>query len=130
PTKELAQIVFSVMQGVSAHPKRSGNAASDTTTFCIEHLASTNLFFGTQAQPRRKRRCVSELRDIRADLAEDCLRSNRADARYVCKINSKDAVQLVTQIKTLRFVSAPLVRRCFGALWRSIFRIRCAVEIT
>ena len=58
--KELTEVILSVMEGMSAHAKRSGNAAPDSPALRVENLAATDLLFRTQSQPGRECGRVSE----------------------------------------------------------------------
>jgi hypothetical protein len=49
--EELTQIVFGVMQGVSAHAESSRDPASDTSAFGKEHLPAADLLLRTKSQP-------------------------------------------------------------------------------
>src|SRR5258708_20886279 len=68
-SKELAEIVFGVMQRVRGHAQRSGNAAPDAATLGIEHLATTDLILRTKSQPGCKGGSIAKSGHIRADLA-------------------------------------------------------------
>jgi hypothetical protein len=67
--KELAEIVFGVMQRVGRHAQRGSNAAPDAATLGIEHLTTTDLVLRAKSQPGGKGGSIAKPRYICADLA-------------------------------------------------------------
>src|SRR6267143_1265866 len=113
--KELAEIVFGVMQRVRGHAQRSGNAAPDAATLGIEHLATTDLILRTKSQPGCKGGGIAKSRHLCANLAQDGLGCNRADARHVGEIDSEDPVQFTAEVERLRLIAASLICGCLGS---------------
>jgi hypothetical protein len=52
PTEELTQIIFGMMQGLSAHAEGSRYPASDTSAFGEEDFTAADLLFRTESEPR------------------------------------------------------------------------------
>src|SRR5713226_3430976 len=131
--KELTKIIFCMMQRVGRHAKRSGNAAPDAATLGIEHFAATDLVLRTKSQPGCKGRSIAKPRHICADLAEDGLGCNRADARHVGEIDSEDSIQLTAEVERLRLIPAPLICGSLGSFgygWLRSCRCLQTAELT
>src|SRR5664280_69149 len=103
------------MQRVRGHASRSGNPAPDPATLRIEHLATTELVFRTESQPGCKGGSIAKPRHIGADLGQYGLGCNRADARHVGKIDSKDSIQLTAEVERPRLIPGSLIWRSLGS---------------
>ena len=99
--EELAQIVFGMMQRLRAHAQGSRNPASDASAFGEQHLAAADLLLGAQPEPRCESGGISEPGNIRADLTEDRLGCDCADARHIRQIHSEDSIQFCPKIECL-----------------------------
>ena len=97
------------------------------------YLATTDLVLRTESQPGCKGGSVAKPGHIGADLAEDGLGCNRADARHVGEIDSADSIQLTAEVERLRLIPASLIcgrLGSFGYRWLRSRRCLQSAELT
>src|SRR3989442_10845251 len=99
----------------------------------IEHLATADLVLRTKSQPRCEGGSVAKSGHIGADLAQDGLGCNRADARHVGEIDSEDSIQLTAEVERLRLIPASLICGSLGSFgygWPRGYRCLQTAELT
>jgi hypothetical protein len=69
----------------------------------------------TKSQPGCKGGSIAKPGHIGADLAQDGLGCNRADARHIGEIDAEDSIQLTTEVERLRLIPASLICGSLGS---------------
>src|SRR5262249_18605429 len=99
-SEELPEIIVRVMERMCTHPERIRDSVFDWPCFGVQNFSATDLFFWTQSKPRCKCRRVAEARNIGPDLTDDRVSGDSVNTRNVGQIDSHNAIQFSTKIKS------------------------------
>ena len=93
---------------VRGHAQGVRGAALDGAGVRGEDFAAGDAMIGTQAQPRGKVFRGGKLREIAADLGEECVHVDRAQTWQGGQIDAEDAMQVAAQVE-LRLIALGLL---------------------